>query len=391
MGDRALGQAPVSQTILQVIQQGQLRGAELFALDLSAELAREGSWEASVVSLLRLDASYAAAAATAGIKVIAAQPNGRAHGFDPRLAWKLREVIDGGPYPIVQANGAGTLKYLVAARWLSRRRWWLVYRAIGMGSFWRRGLGRRLSYSWLLAQPDLVVAVCRAVADDLLATTLVDPRKILVVPNGVKRSRLGIHPGQRESTRALLGVTPDEHLLIYVGSLTREKNVHTIITTIAKIRLEGLPVKAVFIGDGPLRTSLQDAVRRHGLETAIQLLPSQTSVGKYLASADLFVLPSLSEGMPAAIIEAGLNGVPTVAYSVGGVPEVIVHGTTGLLVRPGDETGFAQAVATLLVDSSRRAAMGEAARSRYRKFEIEVVADGYREAYEMLLQPSGAR
>ncbi len=380
----------MSQSILQVIQQGQLRGAELFALDLSAELIREGSWDVSVFSLLRLDASYAAAAATAGIKVVEAQANGRAHRFDPRLAWRLRELIDSGPYRIVQANGAGTLKYLAMARWLSHRRWLLVYRAIGMGSFWRRGPARRLIYSWLLAQPDLVVAVCRAVADDLLATTLVDPRRILVVPNGVDRSRLRSQPGQRESTRASLRVTSDEYLLIYVGSLTREKNLQTIITTVAKLRLEGLPVKAVFIGDGLLRTLLQDAVRRHRLETAVQLLPSQASVGRYLASADLFVLSSLSEGMPAAIIEAGLNGVPTVAFSVGGVSEVIEHGTTGLLVRPDDETEFAQAVATLLVDGSRRTAMGEAARSRYRKFEIEVVADRYREAYEKLLQPAGA-
>lgn len=380
----------MSQSILQVIQQGQLRGAEVFALDLSEELVRESSWEASVYSLSRLDPAYAAAAATAGIKVFTAQPNGRARSFDPSLAWKLREMIDSGPYQVVQGNGGGTLKYLVVARWLSRRRWRLVYRAIGMGSFWRRGMVRHLTYRWLLAQPDLVVAVSTAVADDLLATTRVNPGKILVVPNGVKGSRLRSEPGDREDTRARLGVKPAEHLLLHVGSLTLEKNLQTIITVVAKTRMEGLPVKALLIGDGPLLAVLQDAVNRHRLETAIQLLPSQASVGRYLASADLFVLPSLSEGMPAAIIEAGLNGVPTVAYSVGGVSEVIEHGITGLLVRPRDETGFAQAVAALLVDSSRRTAMGEAARSRYRKFEIEVIADRYREAYEALLQPLGA-
>ncbi len=341
-------------------------------------------------SLSRLDPAYATAAATAGIKVLTAQPNGRARGFDPSLAWKLREIIDSGPYQIVQGNGSGTLKYLVVARWLSRRRWRLVYRAIGMGSFWRRGMARRLTYRWLLAQPDLVVAVSHAVADDLLATTRVTPSKILVVPNGVKGSRLRSEPGEREDTRARLGVKPAEHLLLHVGSFTLEKNLQTIITVVAKTRMEGLPVKALLIGDGPLLAVLQDAVNRHRLETAIQLLPSQASVGRYLASADLVVLPSLSEGMPAAIIEAGLNGVPTVAYSVGGVSEVIEHGITGLLVRPRDETGFAQAVAALLVDSSRRTAMGEAARSRYRKFEIEVIADRYREAYEALLQPLGA-
>ncbi len=377
--------------LLQVIQQGQLRGAEVFALDLSDELAHSCNWTTSLLSLARVEDSFAAAAAAAGVDVIVARVARRPQTFDINLVWKLRSLIESGGYPIVQANGAGTLKYLVAARWLSRRRWRLVYRAIGVGTFWRRGTARRLAYSRLLAQPDLVVAVCRAVADDLLATTRVNPRKVLVVPNGVKCSRLRSQPGDRETTRATLGVTPAEYLLIYVGRLSSEKNVGAIIATVAKIRMEGLPVKALLIGDGPLRGLLQDAVDRDRLATSIQLLPSQASVGKYLASADLCLLPSLSEGMPAAIIEAGLNGVPTVAYSVGGVPEVIEDGITGLLVRPDDETGFARAVATLLVDNSRLAAMGEAARSRYQKFEIGVVADKYREAYETLLQSAGAR
>ncbi len=377
--------------LLQVIQQGQLRGAEVFALDLSDELARRCKWKTSLLSLAKVDDSYAAIAAAVGVDVTVARLARHSQHFDIRLAWKLRSLIEGGRYPIVQANGAGTLKYLVAARWLSRRRWRLVYRAIGVGTFWRRGTARRLAYSRLLAQPDLIVAVCRAVADDLLATTHVNPRKVLVVPNGVRGARLRSQPGERESTRATLGVTPAEHLLIYVGSLTPEKNVGVVIATVAKIRMEGLPVKALLVGDGPLRRQLQDAVDREGLETTIQLLSSQASLGKYLASADLFLLPSLSEGMPAAIIEAGLNGMPTVAYSVGGVPEVIEDGITGLLVRPDDEAGFARAVAALLADDSRRVAMGEAARSRYRKFEIEVVADRYREAYETLLQSTGAR
>lgn len=127
-------------------------------------------------------------------------------------------------------------------------------------------------------------------------------------------------------------------------------------------------------------------VQRHRLEGAVHLLPSQDRVGRFLAAADLCVLPSLSEGMPAALIEAGLAGIPAVAYAVGGVPEVIEHDVTGVLLRVNDEPALIRAVAALVEDGARRATMGEAARVRYRRFEIAPVASAYSEMYWALLE-----
>ncbi|MGH2406388.1 MAG: glycosyltransferase family 4 protein [bacterium] len=372
--------------LLQVIQQGELRGAEVFALDLSGELVRGGSWSVGLLSLLGLDAPFAAAAAEAGLDVTVVRPNGYAHGFDVRIAWALRALIERGRYGIVQANGAATLKYLVAARRLSRRPWRLVYRAIGVGSFWRRGAARRLAYRWLLAQPDLVVAVCRATADDLTQASGVDPRKVVVVPNGVQPARIGSRPGERERTRAALGVAPSEHLLIYVGSLAPEKNLRALVAVVAGCRRQGVSAHALLVGDGPVRDRLQDDVERQGLAAAVHFMPAQERVGAYLAAADLCVLPSLSEGMPAALIEAGLAGIPAAAYAVGGVPEVIEDGVTGVLLRADDEASLTAAVAGLLRDVGRRAAMAGAARDRYRRFEIATVARAYGDAYNALLE-----
>jgi glycosyltransferase involved in cell wall biosynthesis len=374
--------------VLQVIQQGQLRGAEVFALDLSRALVRRG-WRASVLSLADVDAAYAAAAAQAGVPLHAVSSRPRMPGMDARVVWRLREAIGAGGCQIVQANGAGTLKHLVAARRLGRGRWPLVYRAIGMGSFWRRGRVKTAAYRWLLNQADLVVAVCQAVAQDLVEVSRVNRRKVTVVPNGVEPARIQTDPDERDRARARLGVGRADCLLVTVGSLTTEKNPEGLVELVAACRDQGLPVRGAIVGEGPLAAGLHATIRRRRVQDLVSIVPPALGLGSYLAAADVYVLPSRSEGMPAAVIEAGLAGVPAVAYDVGGLSEVVEDGTTGLLVAPGDAAGLVRAAATLIRDPGRRLAMGQAAQRQYRRFEIGRVAGSYHEAYEQLLARAG--
>jgi glycosyltransferase involved in cell wall biosynthesis len=371
--------------VLQVIQQGELRGAEVFALDLSRTLARRHAWRVSLLSLFGTDEAYAEAVRAGDVPLAIAQPDGRARGFDPRLAWRLRGMIEAGGYDVVQANGAATLKYLAAARRLSARPWRLVYRAIGLGSHWRRRLDRRLLYRWLFAQTDRVVAVAAAVADDLVAASAVDRRRIVVIPNGVEPSRIAATEADRRATRGALGVADGEVVLVHVGTLAPEKNLTALVAVTAACRRRGLPVRAVLVGDGPCRDAVARAAREQAVEAAVTRLPAQPRVGAYLAAADLYVSTSLSEGMPAALIEAGLAGLPAVAYAVGGVPEVVADGETGVLVPAGNERALTDAVAALVTDQGRRARMARAARAACRRFEIAPVAAAYHGLYASLL------
>lgn len=374
-----LGAGPA---VLQVIHEGTLRGAEVFALDLSAALRRAG-WSAVLLSLCRVEASFAEAAAAAEVPLVTVAAGGRAAGFDPRVLVRVRRHIARGQFGVVQANGAATLKYLAVARLMDRESWTLVYRAIGMGSFWRRGWRGRL-YRPLLWRPHRIVAVSGAVRDDLTASG-VSPRRIVVIPNAVDPARLAGHPLERAAIRSRLGIGEEERVLVYAGSFSPEKQVPAVLEVVRRCRASGLPVRAILVGDGPERGVLAAGLRRDGLRQVVALLPPHPRVAPFLRAADLCLLPSRTEGMPALLIEAGLLGVPAVAYRVGGVGEVVEHGVTGTLVPPGDLSGLAAAVMTLLRDDVRRQAMGRAAVARCRQFTIDAVAGTYAALYRSLM------
>lgn len=123
-------------------------------------------------------------------------------------------------------------------------------------------------------------------------------------------------------------------------------------------------VRFAWVGDGPCRPEVEEAIRAHGLADRFVPLGSRADVPAILAACELMVLPSFREGMPNAVLEAMAAGRPVVASRVGGVPEAVFHGTTGLLVPPGDPEALAGAILDLLGDRARGEAMGRAGRER---------------------------
>ena len=119
------------------------------------------------------------------------------------------------------------------------------------------------------------------------------------------------------------------------------------------------------IGEGPLHEEVAERIARADLAGRVHLLPFAPPVWPRLAVFDIFVLPSLWEGLPVAALEAMAAGLPVVASDVDGVGEAVVHERTGLLVPPGDPERLAAAIAELAADPARRAALGAAGRRRY--------------------------
>ena len=150
--------------------------------------------------------------------------------------------------------------------------------------------------------------------------------------------------------------------------------------------------RATVVGDGPQREDVADEIRRLGAEGTVDLAGERDDVADVLAAADVFVLPTLSEGLPMSVLEAMAAGLPVVAAAVGGVPELVDDGETGLLVPPGRPDALAAALGRLAADPALRRRLGAAGRRRAEAhFDIEACRRAHVELYRELLAARDVR
>jgi glycosyltransferase involved in cell wall biosynthesis len=229
-----------------------------------------------------------------------------------------------------------------------------------------------------------VVSVSEYTRRDFIEVYHLPEARVVLIPNGVEAKEFQSRHSSpvRNQVRRELGLSDQDLLLISVGNLSAEKGHQHLLAGISDLTRTRRDVQLLVVGDGPLRQQLELRSRELGLSERVHFLGSRPDVPRLLASADLFVLPSETEGMPAVLIEAGMSGLPSVAFNVGGVAEVLDPGATGLLVAPGDLTGFGEALAQLCRDPVGRAHMGDAARRRCReRFDMPEVAREYEDLF----------
>jgi glycosyltransferase involved in cell wall biosynthesis len=224
--------------------------------------------------------------------------------------------------------------------------------------------------------------VAEALRTETIETFGVPPHRVVTIPNAVDLERL-VPARPRREVRDALGIPAEAGVMISIGALTWEKDPQAHLEVSSLVRQQRPDVVHLFVGDGPLRPALESSIRDVG--DAVRLLGTRGDVADLLAAADVLLLASRVEGLPGCVIEAGLAGRPTAAYSVAGVPEVVEDGRSGLLALPGDVRSLAGAVVRLLADDALRDSVGSAARARCRsRFDIRVVAPRYRRLYEEL-------
>jgi glycosyltransferase involved in cell wall biosynthesis len=204
---------------------------------------------------------------------------------------------------------------------------------------------------WSLPSADRVVTVCHAFARELATNTGVPIAKIAVQHNSIRPRPLA-SPADAQALRSKLGIAPDESVLLAAGRLSKEKAHLDLLAAFARLRETNrdLKYKLVIVGDGPERGTLEAAARSNGINDDVIFTGQENDVQPFYAAADVFVLPSHSEGSPNVLLEAMAANVPIVATDVGGVPEIVENNESAVLIPANDPNAMAGAIARVLND-----------------------------------------
>jgi glycosyltransferase involved in cell wall biosynthesis len=312
------------------------KGHEVLAISLAAE--PEGPLAAEF---------RGAGAATLGLPK-------RGSGIDLSLFLRLSELLKRQGVQIVHTHNPQPLVYAALAAKLSRSA--VVHTKHGNNpARGRRLLLRRVAASFV----DAYVAVSKATADVALRRRECSPDRLTVIPNGVDVERYRRTERRRNEVRAELGL-PDSAVVIgSVGRLAPEKNYGLLVDAAAPIL--GPHVYLVLAGDGPERRALEARIERRGVQHFTRLIGVRNDVCRLMSAFDVFVLSSTTEGLPLVVPEAMAASLPIVSTAVGGIPDVVEHGVTGLLCSPGNEAALRGCLTEIAASPARSRALGDAA------------------------------
>jgi L-malate glycosyltransferase len=245
---------------------------------------------------------------------------------------------------------------------------------------------RMLANRLLLTRRDRVVGVGAAVRQALIANEGLPARRVGVLYNGVDVDAFAA-AADRAAARRELGAGPDDFVLLQVARLDYLKDHATAVRTLARVAAQVPQARLVLVGDGPERPGIEALVRNLNLGDHVRLLGTRQDVGRLLPGGDVFLLTSVSEGIPVTVLEAMAAGLPVVATDVGGVAEVVKDGQTGLLAPPAEAEALARHVLRLAADPGGRGRMGLAGRERaFALFSEEQMLAAYDRLYRGMLR-----
>jgi glycosyltransferase involved in cell wall biosynthesis len=334
----------------------QMGGAELNTLALAGALRGLGVDARICVLGDRADPLLARRAREAGIAVhalgverfldVAAGP--RLVALIDRIAPDVLHLQDPAPAPAACYAGLARRIPLVHTQHVRP----------GQGERLRDRLREKAAFACLRHTVDDMILVADALRDEVAAASGFRRERMTTVRNGL--APLPDRRPERHAIRSRLGIAPERDVLLMVGVCRPGKGHEQAIEAMPAVLCERPDTMLCIAGDGPLRAELERLARPLG--GSVHFLGARGDVADLMAMSDVVLLPSRSEALPTVLLEAAMGGVPSIATRVGGTPEILSHGETGLLVEPGDGPGLAQAILMLLRKPAWRAAMGDAAR-----------------------------
>lgn len=270
--------------------------------------------------------------------------------FDLRVIPALRGIVEARGSNLIITNSVKS-HFLIWRSRLWRKHPWIAFHHGYTDTDRKMRLYNRLD-RWSLPQADRLVTVCHPFAKELAELTGVSIDNISVQHNAIRRG-----PAASADTvtalREQLGISDSEHIVLSVGRLSREKAHLELIEACQHLRetKPDVAFKLIIVGDGPERSRLEAAVESKKGKGVI-FTGQVNDVHPFYAIADVFVLPSHSEGSPNVLLEAMAANLPVVATAVGGVPEMVADHESALLVPANDPPSLAAAISNMLADKA---------------------------------------
>lgn len=250
-----------------------------------------------------------------------------------------------------------------------------------------RSLGRRFTNWMIFKRMKRIVAVSDTVKQDIVSSNWgVDSSKVVTVRNGINLRLVDQRAISKREARLRLGITDNDFVFGTVGRLTNTKGHAYLLTAFSEIRERIRSARLLLIGDGPLRSSLEQRADELGISAYVSFLGYRNDVLELLRGIDVFVFPSLAEGLPLALLEAMGSRLPVIASRVGGIPEILGESNCGILIPPKDVNALSAGMSTIgLLNEEARREMGNAARKRVEDmFTVEQMSKALEAVYESI-------
>lgn len=217
-------------------------------------------------------------------------------------------------------------------------------------------------FSWItVLLSHKTIAVSDAVKNDARNWPLMS-NKIIVIKNGIKEPEFYTKDDAREKLFALADTqpTPDAFIIGTIAELHKSKGLQYAIEAFAKLAQKDPNMRYFVLGSGDEKERLDGLVKHYGLQERVFLLGFVEDAARFLMAFDVFILPSITEALGLVLLEAGHAGLPVVASNVGGIPEIIEDGKTGILVQSRDSKGLAEAIKKIIDSPTMRTSLGTA-------------------------------
>jgi glycosyltransferase involved in cell wall biosynthesis len=365
--------------VLQLISSAGYYGAENMLLNLlcSDELAVSENLLAIIYNRHLPNTELYERALARGVPAKLIPYQGR---IDPAGFREIRQLVSS--HDIVHTHGYKADLYGYAAARRERKP------IVATCHNWLSGGAMLAAYNFLdrmaLKKFDAVGAVSQTIADRLLSLGV--PReRVTMIPNGIDvrafdASHSSTEPAEVRN-RQVLGI---------VARLDMQKGFEYLLNAVAALRHNFPAMRLLIVGEGPDRAKIEEMVRRQNLGSMVTMAGRQTDMPAVYRDIDIFVLPSLNEGLPMTLLEGMAASKPIIATRVGAVPTVITDGETGLLIEPADETGLTTALSRLLADSDLRRRLGQKARAHVeQRYTAAAMSRNYLALYRDVLMRRG--